>query len=200
MLTLILPGRKVGFDEATGLFVMTPEKVFHLEHCLWAMAEWESETGLCFQQTQLRGNQIILYVMCMVHACGGEILLKEAENLINLYSQKILKYVYSERHAKKPVPDYVIKAERTRAQEQNKQPEFQPTEQIYAAMFDLHVDISCDRWHFSRLLSLFEYINEREKQKSKGTKGKRKSTPNMTSSAASRMDAVNSARRKARGN
>lgn len=200
MLKLILPGRKIGFDEATGMFVMTPEKVFHLEHCLWAMAEWESETGLCFQQTQLRGEQIILYVICMARACGDEMLPTEARDLIDLHSQKILKYVYSERRAKKPVPDYVIKAEHARAQEQSRQPDFQPTEQIYAAMFDLHVDMSCDRWHFSRLLSLFECISEREKQKSKGAKGKRKSTPNMTPSAMSRMDAVNSARRKARGN
>lgn len=201
MLRLTVPAKKIGYNDATRTFIMSPEKVFCFEHCLWAMAEWESETGLCFGQTELKGSQVFLYARCMARACGDNPSDEELRSVLNLYSKDIQKYIYSERFAKKPIPDYVRKAEKELALGKHQEVPFQPTEQIYAALFDLGVDISCDRWHFSRLMSLLNYINEREKEKERMSKGKGRRGPKPPASPAamSKMESINAARRKAKG-
>lgn len=200
MLTLVLPSVKIGYNEnpdGTCTFIESQEKVFHLEHCLLAMAKWESETRLCFGQTELKGSQITLYLQCMAEEPMTD---QEAETLRKLYGKKILDYIYSDRCAEKPVPKYVTDAQKEmHKNDKASDMQFQPTEQIYAAMFDFRVPLDVEKWHFSRLLSLFKYISEREKQKEQASKGKgRHRLPSSTSpSALGKMESMNGARQAA---
>lgn len=179
MLTLILPRVRGEWDDEHEYFVNArEERRIHLEHSLFAMAEWEGIEKLCFMATDLNTLQFSHYIQCMAEE---ELTLSEATELQQLYYGELVTYIYDSRCAKRTQRKSVNQnAPRTR-------PKFTPTEEIYSVMFKSGVPVCCEKWHFSRLCSLIQYMNK------KGKKGK-KGSASMSTSSFNRMMQMNDSR------
>lgn len=182
MLILTLPRARGAFDDATASWAIREEKTVHLEHSLLAMAKWEASTKDCFISSELDASRFALYVQCMAEE---EISYDEAYELLMLYGSEIKDYIYEQRVARK----YKKASKPVNQNGAKRAPTFQPTEEIYAIMFQSGIPMQCETWHYSRLASLISYINKKNKGK-----GSKKSGAQMSPGGFNRMMNLNNSR------
>lgn len=154
MLKLTVPER-TGFDERKGVFYDTPSKTYSLEHSLEAMSLWEAETNKCFLDSQIMGNDFILYIRCMA---GLDMVEEDAVYLKNRYGMVIRNYIYSDRTAKRKRSFGAL------PREQSARGKFLPTEKIYATLIESGIPMAVEKWHFSRLSALIGIMSKKNKK------------------------------------
>lgn len=179
-LRVVIPARSEYIEDKQE-FVDTPEKVYNLEHCLLAMARWEGITKRCFLTAKLDLKDVATYVQCMSEEYIPE---NEALFIAKIYRDQIEKYIFDERFAHKRVSG----RNGVSGSSSNVTPKFTPTEELYYIMFERGIPLSCEKWHFSRLMSLFKVYTSKEKKR----KGKGKN--HMSADQMARLSAINRSR------
>lgn len=144
MLTLAIGGKEY-FDESQMRFI-TPEKVVvHLEHCLKALARWESKWNISFLSAKsLTREQQIDYYWCMditesVNRDAFLYLTKDQEHQIEEYINQKMTATTITRRGPHPPSRKIVTAE-----------------VIYCWMIQQGIPFECDTWHLNRLMMLIE--------------------------------------------
>ena len=143
-LSITVPGREL-FDSRIGEFIETKETVLHLEHSLISISKWESKWHKPYLSKEDKTREeAIDYIRCMTLNSGVDpnVYLGLTEDNIS----DITKYMSD------PMTGTKIKKE-------NKRPstEVITAELVYYWMTELNIPFDpCQKWHFSRLLTLIE--------------------------------------------
>lgn len=157
MLTLTIGGKEY-FDESQMRFIQLEEKVVHLEHCLKALARWESKWNTSFLSAKsLTREQQIDYYWCMEMTGSADrnlffYLTKDQERQIEEYiNQKMTATTITRRGPRTPSRKIVT------------------AEVIYCWMVQQGIPFECDEWHLNRLMMLIEVcVSESGPQKKMG--------------------------------
>lgn len=161
MLTLQVPITPEGFDEKTEKFVPPEFYELELEHSLVSVSKWESFFEKPFlSDVERTDEETLWYVSAMITTPNPpagilENLSKEHFDQINNYITKKHTATWFRDDGKpgKGGPREVITAEI-----------------IYYWMVSLQVPMECQYWHLSRLLTLIQVINEKNKPAKKMSK------------------------------
>ena len=143
-LTIVVPAKEL-FDSKTGEFIETKDTVLHLEHSLISISKWESKWHKPYLSKEDKTREeAVDYIRCMTLNGGVDpnvyLCLTEAN------IDQITKYMGD------PMTATTIK-------KQDKKPsrEIITSELIYYWMTELNIPFDpCQKWHFSRLLTLIE--------------------------------------------
>lgn len=171
------------YDDEINEFIDHDEEVVILEHSLWSMARWEAETKTAFLSASLDQKDFELYIQCMSETHLSD---RTCRYLSTKHRQQIVEYMFDDRRASKRKPG--TKSAKVTEQKPTKK-NFTPTEEFYYVMFERGLPLACEKWHFSRLMSLLETYRSHEK-KSKGRKGRSR----MSSADIARMSSINRSR------
>ena len=164
------------WDEQNEVFVTSEaEEVYEFEHSLYTVALWEAQYKKPFLNplSEKTEEELMGYVLLMGYRQPIDISKLTAEHL-----QEILQYMNSEQTA-------------TTIQRGTETPtrKIITTEELYASMFELGIDVTCEHWHLSRFLTLVQVMAIRQG-------GGKKMSPQ---DVAKQNAALNAARRKALG-
>lgn len=176
MLVKTIPATE-GWDEASDMFVSTPEITLTLEHSLISVSKWESKWKKPFLTSDNKNEQELRdYISCMTISptnVDPKVYLTMPVNIVN----EIYKYVNDNMTA-----THVVTNKKGRRQTSE-----QPTsELIYYWMIQCGIPFECQKWHLSRLLKLIEVCN-----------AKSEPPPKMSQSSILKQNAaLNAARRK----
>lgn len=178
-LRVVIPARSEYIEEKQE-FVDTPEKVYNLEHCLLAMSRWEEVSKRCFLTAKLDDEELAIYVQCMADQF---ISMEECRFIARTYRKNLRSYIFDERFAHKRISGRSNAP--SPARQNNK---FMPTEELYYIMFERGIPLECEKWHFSRLMSLFRVYSANSKR------GKGKGKNHMSADQMARLSAINRSR------
>lgn len=158
MLTLHLNGDEY-WNEITSQFISVQSKDFHFNHCLKAIAKWESITRRVFlsKYEKKTSEDIKLYLQCM---CEEPIEDHEITALMYQYGDTIKDYIETKQSA----TNVIMRNTRS------SNTDVLTSEVIYYYMASAMIPYECDTWHISRLLALLEVASVKsqpEKQMSK---------------------------------
>ena len=164
------------WDEQNEVFVTSEaEEVYEFEHSLYTVALWEAQYKKPFlnPHNDITDEELMGYILIMGYRQPIDINKLTAEHL-----QEILQYMNSEQTA-----TTIQRGTETPTQK------IITTEELYASMFELGIDVTCEHWHLSRFLTLVQVMAIRQG-------GGKKMNPRdvMAQNAA-----LNAARRKALG-
>ena len=143
-LSITIPARDM-FDSRTGEFIETKETVLHLEHSLISISKWESKWHKPYLSREDKTREeAIDYIRCMTlnNVSDPNVYLALTAENIN----EITSYISD------PMTATTIKR-------QNQRPtrEIITSELVYYWMTELNIPFDpCQKWHFSRLLTLIE--------------------------------------------
>lgn len=143
-LSITVPAREL-FDPRTGEFIETKETVLHLEHSLISISKWESKWHKPYLSKEDKTREeAVDYIRCMTLNGGVDpnVYLSLTEDNINT----IMEYMSDSMTA-------------TTIKKENQRPsrEIVTSEVIYYWMTELNIPFDpCQKWHFSRLLTLIE--------------------------------------------
>ena len=143
-LSITVPARSL-FDSRTGEFIETKETVLHLEHSLISISKWESKWHKPYLSKENKTREEALdYIRCMTLNSGVDpnVYLGLTEDNV----EKITAYMSDSMTA-------------TTIKKQNQRPsnEIITSELVYYWMTELNIPFDpCQKWHFSRLLTLIE--------------------------------------------
>lgn len=154
MLTLTVPGKEY-WDQSTNEFKYTPETVLHLEHSLASLSKWEEIFKKPFLSKDERtSEEALAYVIAMT------------------LTEDVPADVYSRLSAENAAAiDKYINDSRTATWFNDKggakNTQTITSELLYAWMFQAGVDIACENWHLSRLITLLRTIRLENEPKKK---------------------------------
>lgn len=137
---------KTGFDYAKDEFVDVPTQTVVLEHCLLAIARWESKWKKSFFENleHMTPRETMYYIRCMA--------MNEVDEdfvicLTNDQIQEIVKYISEIQSAT------TITRQKTEARSN----ETLTSELLYYYMAQIPLPFdTCERWHLSRLMKTME--------------------------------------------
>lgn len=144
MLTLTIGGKEY-FDESQMRFITPETKVVQLEHCLKALARWESKWNTSFLSAKsLTREQQLDYYWCMEMTGSVDrdvflYLTKGQERQIEDYINQKMTATTIARHGPQPPSRKIVTAE-----------------VIYFWMIQNGIPFECDTWHLNRLMMLIE--------------------------------------------
>lgn len=148
------------FDSRAGEFIETKETVLHLEHSLISISKWESKWHKPYLSKDNKTKEEALdYIRCMTLNSGVDpnVYLGLSDDNI----EEIARYVSD------PMTATTIK-------KQNQRPsnEVVTSELVYYWMTELNIPFDpCQKWHFSRLLTLIEVCSVKKTPAKKMSKG-----------------------------
>lgn len=184
-LRIVIPAATT-YDDVKGKFYDRAERAIVLEHSLLSMSLWEAEYKQCFLLASLDSGMFRYYIRCMC----DEVLSDEELNIIeNKYQKCIVNYMFDNRFAVKKLNNKP-KASRNQSQ---KMP-FIPTEKIYHTMFERGVPLACEKWHFSRLMSLLGIYADADAKQNKGKGHGKMPKKKMSPDQYARMAEINRSR------
>lgn len=144
MLTLTIGGKEY-FDEAQMRLITPEKKVVHLEHCLKAVAQWESKWNISFLSAKsLTREQQLDYYWCM-----------EITGSVDRET-----FFYLTRDQERQIEEY-INAKMTATTVSRGRPgppsrKIVTAELIYFWMIQNGIPFECEQWHLNRLMMLIE--------------------------------------------
>lgn len=120
--------------------------VVEFEHSLYTIAKWESLTNKPFfsirERDEKTNDDMTLYIKCMII---NDVDLDLAMFLLSDSDlEEIYKYIKSSQTA-----TWFASSNKV-----SRSSEIITSEVLYFYMFEKHIDISCERWHINRLLTL----------------------------------------------
>lgn len=144
MLTLTIGGKEY-FDESQMRFIAPEKTIVQLEHCLKALARWESKWNTSFLSAKkLTREQQLDYYWCMeiTGSVDRDVFLyltKEQERQIEGYINQKMTATTISRNGPRPPSRKIVTAE-----------------VIYFWMIQNGIPFECDEWHLNRLMMLIE--------------------------------------------
>lgn len=148
MLTVIVPGVD-SFDEATEMFISSPEVTLELEHSLVSLSKWESLWEKPFLgRTAKTDEETLSYIemMCRTPDVPPDVFHRLPQSVI----QQINTYLNAKMTATWFYDDPNKKSNN----------EVITAEVLYSWMVQFGIPIDCDTWHLSRLLTLIRVRGE----------------------------------------
>lgn len=149
------------WDPVNRVFIQVKPCTLTLEHSLLSISKWESKWKVHFiDNKNLTDEQALDYIRCMTINKNVD------PNIYQFLSDENVREIF----------DYIndsMTATFFRQDEETKKPRKRilTNELIYCWMFECKIDISCERWHINRLLTLIQVCNEENKPpKQKGKK------------------------------
>ncbi|MCM1363389.1 MAG: hypothetical protein NC215_00195 [Ruminococcus sp.] len=142
MLSITIPATEL-WDEVNEQFVYVKERTIQLEHSLVSISKWESKWKKPFlSQKQLTYEEAIDYIKCMTitQNVDPNVYYSLSPNLID----QIDKYMGTSMTATTFREDGSDKSNH----------EIVTAELIYYWMIALNIPLECQKWHFTRLLTL----------------------------------------------
>lgn len=143
---------EVGYDEVyneeTEEFEVVHGNIVQLEHSLYTISMWEASHKRNFlNNTELSSQDIFDYIQCMSYRTPFNINILTMDDLekINSYMQDVQSATTIQSNRKSSSSSDVI-----------------TSEVLYASIFELGIDISCQHWHISRLLLLLQVMSIRQ--------------------------------------
>lgn len=154
-LKLTIPARKILIEE-TMEFIDLKECTLVLEHSLLSVSKWESKWHVSFlKEKTLTDEQTIDYVRCMT-------ITQNVDPLVYKYFpkdclEKVIQYIGD------PMTATVIYDIRDDMDETTtygeKKKETVTSELVYYWMLVHHIPFTCEKWNFSRLITLIKICN-----------------------------------------
>lgn len=148
------------WDENREEFVQVRGQTIHIEHSLYAIAKWESQTKKPFlSEENLHGELLLEYIRCMTLEEGVD---RDSYKGISRYDiERVRQYMndsmtatwFKQDPAKSKRPGKVITAEI-----------------IYYYMVELGIPFECEHWHFNRLMTLITVCIEKQQPPKKMAK------------------------------
>ena len=176
MLVKTIPATE-GWDEASDMFVTTPEITLTLEHSLISVSKWESKWKKPFLAPDSKSDEELRdYINCMTISptiVDPTVYRTMPASIIN----EIYEYANDSMTATR-----VVSNKKGRHQS----PEQPTSELIYYWMIQCGIPFECQKWHLSRLLKLIEVCNAKSEPPQKMSR----------SSILKQNAALNAARRK----
>lgn len=158
MLTITIPKSEY-YDELTNLFIAYGEKTIQLEHSLVSISKWESKWKKPFLFGEDKTyEETIDYIRCMTITQNVDS--KAYDHLSNSNINDVKQYIESSMTAT------TIRKDNTGG---NK--EVITSEIIYYWMIALDIPFECQKWHFSRLITLINVCNIKKSPSKKLSKG-----------------------------
>ena len=143
-LSITVPAREF-FDSRTGEFIETKETVLHLEHSLISISKWESKWHKPYlSKDDKTREEAVDYIRCMTLNGGVD---------PNVY------YALTEENINDITAYMSDPMTATTIKKQNYRPsgEIITSDIVYYWMTELNIPFDpCQKWHFSRLLTLIE--------------------------------------------
>lgn len=138
------------YDEETECFIQSDYPiVYEFEHSLYTIAMWEESFRKPFLNNRsLTAEDLLFYIACMGYR--QEV---DYELLDESHVELIKEYIDSDLSA-----TTITKGPDDGSY--NNRPT--TSEELYAAMFEMGIDMSCEHWHISRLLKLFDVMRIRQ--------------------------------------
>lgn len=150
------------------------------------MARYEAETKEAFLSAVLDQQKFELYIRCMSEEYLSD---RTCRVLALRHRQQIVEYMFDDKRALKRKAGSNKSAIPTEKKPTNN---FTPTEEFYYIMFERGLPLACEKWHFSRFMSLLNTYRAHDKKNNRGKKGKGKS--HMSSADIARMSSINRSR------
>lgn len=147
MLKLTIPGQEL-YNEESNTFIDIEPKIVTLNHNLITASKWESKFKKPFiSEVQMTDEETIEYIrmMCSIELSDSELIM-----LINMYIDDIKEYIGDTSTA--TIINVAI-------QKKTKKKEVLTTELLYFYIASFGLDISCETWHLSRLLTILAVAN-----------------------------------------
>ena len=143
-LSITVPAREM-FDSKTGNFIQTKETVLHLEHSLISISKWESKWHKPYLSREDKTREeAVDYIRCMTLNTVSDPNAYLALTEKNI--EEITKYMGD------PMTATTIKKQGHKPSK-----EIVTSELVYYWMTELNIPFDpCQKWHFSRLLTLIE--------------------------------------------
>lgn len=163
------------YDDVKGEFHDRAERVLFLEHSLLSMSRWEAEYKQCFSTATLDPGMFRFYITCMT---DESLSAEEIKVIEKLYRNRIVSYMFDERTAKKGSVSASRKASPSPPNTNIKRNQV-ATEDIYYVMFERGIPLACEKWHFSRLLSLIDVYSKHDPKPKKGKGPKKHASPSQ---------------------
>ena len=176
MLVKTIPATE-GWDEASDMFVTTPEITLTLEHSLLSVSKWESKWKKPFLSSDNKSNEELRdYISCMTISPANVDQIIYQTMPLNVVNE-IYEYVNDSMTATRIV---------AKKNGKHQIPEQPTSELIYYWMIQCGIPFECQKWHLSRLLKLIEVCNAKSEPPQKMSR----------SSILKQNAALNAARRK----
>ena len=157
MLEITIPKMEL-FDESDSSFMTYDEKTISLEHSLLAISKWESKYKKPFLSNGLTIEEFAYYIKCMDESDNLDY--HYCLNIPNSIKNKISDYVYDKKTA--TTVNYIGN--------QNSKKEIITSELVYYWMVAMRIPFECERWHFSRLMTLIEVCSVKNSEGDKNSK------------------------------
>lgn len=139
------------FDGRNNSFITYPEIDLELEHSLYSISRWEQLYGLPYFNVKPKTTEEILsYIACM--STGNILDVTTISRLGREHIELIQKYMDAPMTGTTFVEDVI---------EPTKKKQIITNELLYAQMFELRIDLSCEHWHFNRLSTLLRVCQSR---------------------------------------
>lgn len=157
MLTITIPSEE-SFDDVAQEFVTTPEVVLELEHSLFSLSKWES-----FWEKPFLGKgdktteETIGYIIAMT--LTPNVPREVYDRLTNENLLQVNDYI----NAKMTATWFADRPSKNTG-------EVITAEIVYYWMISMNIPFECEKWHFTRLLTLIQVCNEKNKPAKKESK------------------------------
>lgn len=152
MLEIIVDANEL-YDDMRSGFIIIPKTTLRLEHSLSAISKWESFYKKPFLSEHNKSfDETLYYIKCMAIDPVND----DVYHGINDESiKKVEAYIVDKQTA-------TIFSKREKGQKERI-----TSEEVYYWMISLNVPFECDRWNFSRLMTLIDVCNEKSKKPAK---------------------------------
>lgn len=168
------------WDEKSETFGKTKPITFRLEHSLLSVSKWESAHKKPFLTKGNKTNAEMLdYIRCM-----------------DLDKHKPEDYLQLTQSDLDAIGDYISDGQTAtwfaKTESKSGRHEIITAELIYYWIFAYEIDVSCEKWHLNRLLTLIRVFSEKTKENT----NRNKSNGKLTSSDIDKRRALMESRRK----
>ena len=175
MLTLTIDSIDL-YDEDKNLFISTKPQVLTMEHSLVSLSKWESKWHIPFLgQKNLTKEQTIDYIKCMTITQNVDP--KCYEYIKQGFIDAVAAYI-----------DNPMTATTFAKEKAGISREVITSELIYYWMIAFEIDISCEKWHLNRLLTLIKVCNAKNGKSNKKLTAKELAARNRDLNAARRKE------------
>lgn len=160
MLTLHIPGDDY-FDETTGEFFTTKDKIIVIEYSLVSISKWESKhkKSLLNSLKDLTIEEMCDFIRCMTLTQNVD------PNIYRAMSQDIIKEVLD--YMADPMTATTFSNNQPNTGRKN---EIITSELVYYWMSALQIPMECQKWHFNRLMTLIRIASEKNQPPKKMSK------------------------------
>lgn len=155
MITVTIPELEE-YDENNNKFIYTPSVELQMEHSLFSISKWESETERPFlAQESFSHDDLILYYKCMT--------INKVDNAVYSRIPYDISTQINDYMGRKMTATWFYSPHKETMNPRGKS--IITSEIIYYWMFALGIPLDCDKWHINKLLTMIRVCEEKQNPK-----------------------------------